>query len=163
MNRYIEHLLIVPEDDAIRQIVNGFIADIAISTNRVKVEPNAKGWSKARDSILSEYMPSLTRLQYRYLVVLIDLDDDSARLQQVRDQIPAECKDRMFVLGVASEAEDLRNKLNMTFEEVGRALAEDCRNSTSTVWTHELLSQNSEEIYRLRQSVSPFLFKDWPG
>jgi len=45
-----------------------------------------------------------------------------------------------------------------SYETIGRALAEDCREGTDTTWEHGLLRHNSGEIGRLRERVRPILF-----
>jgi hypothetical protein len=57
-----------------------------------------------------------------------------------------------------SEPEDLCKKLNMKFEKIGQALAQDCADNTQTVWGHPLLKHNESELGRMVESGKPFLF-----
>jgi hypothetical protein len=58
---------------------------------------------------------------------------------------------------VDREPEDLKPELG-SYETIGSALAQDCREETDTTWNHELLRHNSEELARLRVRVRPILF-----
>jgi hypothetical protein len=48
--------------------------------------------------------------------------------------------------------------LQMPREEMGSALARDCRDETNATWSHELLQHNANELARLREHVRPILF-----
>ena len=65
--------------------------------------------------------------------------------------------DRVFILGVLSEPEALRQDLG-SLETIGMNLAKDCREETDTTWSHHLLQHNAIELARLRQSVGEILF-----
>ncbi|NER94023.1 MAG: hypothetical protein F6J86_09315 [Symploca sp. SIO1B1] len=74
-------------------------------------------------------------------------------------QLLPDLQKRVFVLGVLSEPEKLKTALNqMTYEEIGKALANDCYYNTSELWGHELLKHNKPELARMIDSVKPFLF-----
>ncbi len=103
------------------------------------------------------------------IVLLIDFDRDEDRLRYVKDQIqkhlaenqfPADLIDRVFVLGVLSEPEELKGSITdlNTFEKIGKALSEDCVDNTYRIWGHDLLKHNKTELDRMILSVRPFLF-----
>jgi len=94
----------------------------------------------------------------RFMVLLIDFDNKQERLQEVKSQIPGHLTDRVFVLGTSSEPEALKTAGLGTYETIGKAMAEDCRQETSTIWGHELLRHNAGELARLRHQVRPILF-----
>jgi hypothetical protein len=56
-----------------------------------------------------------------------------------------------------TEPEELKATL-CSYETIGMALAQDCREGTDTTWGHALLKHNTAEIERLRQHVRPILF-----
>jgi hypothetical protein len=60
----------------------------------------------------------------------------------------------VFILGVWSRPEELQ----MPREEMGSALARDCRDETNATWSHELLQHNANELARLREHVRPILY-----
>lgn len=97
----------------------------------------------------------------RLMVLLIDFDGVPERLNLARTFIPARLIDRVFVLGVRTQPEDLK-KAGLgsygSYETIGKAMAQDCREETVTTWGHDLLQHNASEIGRLRDSVRPFLF-----
>jgi hypothetical protein len=95
----------------------------------------------------------------RMIVLLIDFDQKEDRLNYVSTQIPSDLKDRVFVLGVLSEPEQLKSDLKKGFEEIGEALATDCSDNTDKLWSHDLLKHNKIELDRMIAAVKPFLFK----
>jgi hypothetical protein len=64
----------------------------------------------------------------------------------------------VFILGTSSEAEALKQAGLGSFEEIGLAMAKDCREGTDTLWRHPLLRHNAPELERLLQHVRPILF-----
>jgi len=91
---------------------------------------------------------------------MMDFDRQvTERLERVQAVTPPELRDRVFVLGVLSEPEDLKANLKvMTFEAIGLSLFQDCADDTRRTWSHELLKHNEAEVVRLVSSVRPFLF-----
>ncbi len=45
-----------------------------------------------------------------------------------------------------------------SYETIGLAMAKDCREDTDTIWRHDLLRHNANELLRLREHVRPILF-----
>ena len=91
--------------------------------------------------------------------MLIDFDQQfKKRFDQIQNKIPPELGDRVFALGVLSEPENLNRNLDKRFEDIGRALAQDCVDNTRELWGHDLLKHNMKEIDRMISSIKPFLF-----
>jgi hypothetical protein len=151
VNKYQPHVLILPEDDANRQIANGFILNSNINEPAIQVLPIANGWEKV--------VAEMRKLSKRTIVLLIDFDEQEDRLNYVMSQIPEDLHDRVFVLGVLSEPEDLkRNTGTGKLEKIGETLAKDCAEDTNELWGDPLLRHNKAELDRLILSVKPFLF-----
>lgn len=110
------------------------------------------------DQFLEEDVPGLERFDRRFLILLIDLGDDLERVKAVQARIPAHLTDRVFVLGVLSEPEKLRQAGLGSFEEIGQQLARECRDGIGAAWNHELLGHNIGELERLRTRVGPLLW-----
>ena len=91
------------------------------------------------------------------MVLLMDFDRKQERLGKAKAVIPDRLTDRVFVLGVWSEPEDLKPELG-SYETIGSKLAADCRNETDTIWEHNLLRHNANELDRLRTQVRSILF-----
>jgi hypothetical protein len=157
VNKYRKHVLVVPEDDAIRQIANGFLLDPSVQTSKVQVLPVAGGWQQVQDDI-GGYAGTMTKYPHTNLLLLIDCDKQRDRIQQMRSLVPHEYSDRVFILGIESEAEDLKRALGVSFEDIGKGLASDCRDDTNKLWGHKLLQDNATEVSRLREYVYPILF-----
>jgi hypothetical protein len=159
VNAYKPHLLVLPEDDANRQIAVGFSLDTRVNTRQIQVLPCCGGWLKVLDSLCNEHVKGLQTFSQRRIVMLIDFDDDvinrSAKLAQ---EIPQQFASRIFVLGVKSEPEKLRGASNKKLESIGETLANECAQSTKTLWSHPLLAHNTNELGRLMLDVKPFLF-----
>jgi hypothetical protein len=94
----------------------------------------------------------------RSIVLLIDLDGDTNRLEAAKARIPAHLAERVYILGALIEPEDLNPDLG-SYESIGSALARDCRQETDTTWNHPLLRHNAGELERLRAHVRPILFE----
>jgi hypothetical protein len=150
---------VLPEDDADRQLANGFLLAPGLLARSIQVLPKAGGWGKVLDLFQSEHVRKMDANPGRYMVLLIDFDHQEDRLGEARAVIPTHLKDRVFVLGVWSEPEKLKADLGRpAYESIGEAMAKDCREGTDTIWSHDLLRHNAEELGRLRQHVRPILF-----
>jgi hypothetical protein len=156
VNKYKPHLLVLPEDDANRQIANGFLLHPRLKSRAVQVLGPADGWGKAVSCIPHQELEKYTE---RRVVLLIDFDGKyPQRIDDVVKDILPQTADRVFVLGSLIEPERLRSALNKTFEEIGRALAQDCVDDERSLWGHAHLAHNARELDRMIADVKPFLF-----
>jgi hypothetical protein len=159
VNRYRPHVLVLPEDDANRQIANGFILHPNLNARAIQVLPPSGGWKKVLEEFAKVHVPEMQNVRDRRMVLLMDFDRDEERLVYIQNPIPEALKNRVFVLGVLPEPERLKSDTQMTFEEIGEALANDCSENTNELWGYELLDRNRGELNRLIVSVKPFLFR----
>ena len=151
--------MVLLEDRANAQIANGFVQAVNPEhTRRIQVLPEVGGWHEVLDKFEKEHVPEMNRFGERLMVLVIDLDGHLDRLTDARNQIPEHLRDRVFVVGVRTEPERLRQSLGDGHEAIGAALARDCREDTSTTWGHALLAHNLDEVQRLSQRVRPLLF-----
>jgi hypothetical protein len=160
-NKYRLHILVLPEDDANRQIANGFLLNPNINSGAIQVLPPAGGWEYVVDKFMQDYASEMQNLPERRMVLLIDFDRQlERRLSDVRSRIPANITDRVFVLGVLSEPEDLKRnmKSRISLERIGENLAQGCPENTNELWNHDLLIHNRIELERMSISVRSFLF-----
>jgi hypothetical protein len=157
VNKRQPHVLVLPEDDADRQLAKGFHLDLHLSTRKFQVLPEVGGWSRVLECFLSDHVPDVDRYPGRFMVLLIDFDRKKERLQKAKARIPQHLTDRVFILGSWSNPEALRPDLG-SYETIGLALAQDCREETNSTWGHDLLRHNSSELDRLREQVRPLLF-----
>lgn len=156
VNKYLPHVFVLPEDDANRQLATGFTLNI--STRQLQVLAPAGGWTRVRDAFVSNHVSAMERNKNRFMILLVDFDENMGRLDQVKSKIPENLQDRVFVLGALSTPEALRQAGLGAYEAIGSLLANDCRNGTQEVWGHDLLQHNEGELTRLRNSVCDFLF-----
>lgn len=161
MNRFDPHLLILPEDDANRQIVNGFIAHPNIDSTRIKLLRPAGGWTKAVRSLTQNHCPEMNIFIHRIFVLIIDFDGIDSRCAEIRSQISEPLGKRIFVLGARTTPEDVKRSATYlsSYEKIGRALAEDCIGDKRSIWGKHELNCNLEEIQRLRENAGPWLFR----
>src|SRR6185312_12415176 len=103
----------------------------------------------------------MNRCPSRKMVLLIDFDEQEDRLAIARRRVPENLNDRVFILGVWSEPEQLKSdEGRLPYEALGNKLAQDCRNGTDTMWGHRLLRHNAEELVRCRECVRDILFPE---
>ncbi|KAM3100873.1 hypothetical protein ACKFKF_10400 [Phormidesmis sp. 146-12] len=133
IDKYQPHLLVLPEDDANRQVAIGFLLDPSLNSRVIQVLPEARGWKDVVERFIHQYAFTLQQYPDRMIALLIDFDEDENRLNYVKEQIPENVESRVFVLGVLSEPEKLRSDIKKSFEEIGEALAKDCSSETNKV------------------------------
>lgn len=160
VNRYQPHVMVLPEDDANRQLVNGFLLSESLSTRQIQVLPVAGGWMEVLDRFKSDHVSEMDKYPDRLMVLLIDFDSRNDRLDSAKAAIPVRLIDRVLILGVWSEPERLRTNLGgRSYEQIGREMAHDCRDESDVIWGHELLRHNTSEMDRFRDRFRPILFQ----
>jgi hypothetical protein len=159
VNRHLPHVLVLPEDDANRQLANGFQLQVdPARLRRMQVLPVAGGWNEVLESLLADHVNEMDLYASRFMVLLIDFDRHEERMENATSRIPERLRYRVFILGVRTEPEDLKRAGLGSPEAIGSELARDCRENTDTIWGHELLRHNAGELARLRDQVRPILF-----
>jgi hypothetical protein len=158
INKNKPHLLILPEDDANRQIINGFIQNLNVNNRAIQILPIADGWKKAVDKFTNDHIKTMRQYPQRNILLIIDFDECEDRLNFVENYIPDDIKNRVFVLGVQSNPESLKRDIQKNFETIGESLATDCAENNHKLWEHRLLIHNKPELERMVLSVKPFLF-----
>lgn len=160
VNRELPHLYVIPEDDADKDIVNGFIYNLNVKRSAIQVLPVAGGWPKvakylAADTGLHRHMDKYPECR---VAAVIDFDGDVQRAEAVRTDVPEGFRQRVFIIGVLSEPEELRKATAKTLEQIGDTLAEECAGENRLLWNHDLLKHNACELAKLEASVRDFLF-----
>lgn len=160
-NKFMPHLVILAEDDANKDIVNGFTKDSRINSRVIERLHIGKGWGKTINKFEEERVNYLKKYNNARVLLIIDFDEDyENRLKKIKESIPAELSERVFILGVLSEPEKLKTALDhKSYEKIGEQLAEECANNSSKLWNHELLKHNLSELEKMKTDVKPFLFK----
>jgi hypothetical protein len=166
VNKFVEHILVLPEDDANRQIINGFILNLNVNETAIQVLPIANGWKKVVDKFKNDHVSEMGKFPKRMIVLVIDFDDYKEpdglsyenRLIYIKSQVPEDLQERVFILGSRTAPEKLKNDMKKSFEDIGEALAKDCVENTNETWEHHLLRHNENELKRISVAVKPFLF-----
>ena len=74
-NKYEPHLLVLPEDDANRQLADGFMLDPNCNYRAIQVLNVAGGWGKVIDIFKNDYLPRMRVYPKRRIILLMDFDD----------------------------------------------------------------------------------------
>ncbi len=150
----------VPEDDATRQLANGFLLYPYLDGTCIDIRPAVGGWCKVLGDFEAVQIADLLKYRLRHLVLLIDFDEQvENRTDYFRTRFPADVTERVYVLGTFSEPEPLRKSVRLSLEKIGEALAEACADGSAGLWHHEFLRHNKAELARLATNVKPFLFR----
>ena len=157
-NKFQPHILVLPEDDANRQIANGFIMEPSLNVRNIQVLPEVGGWIEVLHHFNSDHVRDMDRYSTRFMVLIIDFDGHAERLEDAKKRIPGHLADRVFIVGALNDPEDLKRAGLGTPEKIGAALARDCQEGTEQTWGHQLLQHNAGELARLRESIRPILF-----
>lgn len=153
------HVLVLPEDDANRQLAVGFYLQIGLNRQRrMQILRPAHGWTKVMEQFVSVHAREMRECPRRFMVLVLDFDSDMERWERLHSEVPDDLADRVFIIGALSEPEDLKRVGLGSYDDIGSKMATDCREDIDTIWAHELLRRNSAELARLRQHVRPILF-----
>jgi len=158
-DKYHPHVFVLPEDGANGQLATGFVLNLETTVERkIQILEEAGGWNGVLSRFKSDHVAGMDRYPNRFMVLLIDFDHKATRLATVQEIIPERLTDRVFILGAWSEPEGLKSAGLGSYEEIGSAMAQACREDTETFWEHPLLQNNASELSRLRKHVRPILF-----
>jgi hypothetical protein len=158
VNKYKPHVLVLPEDRANADMVNGFLLHPHLNERSIQVLPYAHGWLTVLEQFKADLAPKMRQYSQRGVILLIDFDREVGRLDRVMQDIPDDLRDRVFILGVLSEPEKLKRILGKSYEEIGEDLAMNCPDNPGELWQHDLLKHNQPELGRLTSFVKSFLF-----
>jgi hypothetical protein len=101
VNKHQPHVLVLPEDDANRQIATGFVQEF--KTRQIQALPVAGGWREVLSIFESDHLTGMDKYPDRLIVLLIDFDCRDDRLAEVKCNISPSISDRVFVLGAWAE------------------------------------------------------------
>lgn len=88
MSEFRSHVYVLAEDDANRQILNGFLTNQAVCARCVKPVPISKGWSKLINQFESDYAPRLRKNTLGFAILLVDFDKQGPkRIGQIQARI----------------------------------------------------------------------------
>ncbi len=153
------HIVVIPEDEANLQLVNGFISYFAVNSRQLGLESPAGGWQPALTLFESSYVQYLRNYPKGNVLLLIDFDSQGdARRTTCEGKIPDDLKGRVFVLGTRDEPESLRREIKLSLESIGESAARDCAQNQTQFWGHEHLIHNLTELARLLPIAHPILF-----
>ena len=156
MNRHRPHLIVVPEDDAIRQVAIGFEKSVDRG-QQFQVRREVGGWLAVLAAFLKDLVPHMNLYNGAHVVLAIDFDKDlEARRCRFDNEIPPQLRDRVYVLGSRREVENVRDF--GSYEVIGEKMAQACRNGAEAFWAHPDLENNLTEARRLHSAVQKLLF-----
>ena len=65
INKHRPHILVLPEDDAKRQIANGFILDLNLNSRAIQVLPEARSWEDVVEKFTHDYASTMRQYPHR--------------------------------------------------------------------------------------------------
>lgn len=159
VNKMRPHIVVIPEDEANLQLVNGFISYYAVNSRQLGLESPAGGWQPALTLFETDYVRYLRNYPHGNVVLLIDFDGQGAtRRAACEERVPDDLKGRVFVLGTRNEPEVLRREVKLSLESIGESAARDCEQNQMQFWGHEHLTHNLPELARLLPIAHPIFF-----
>ena len=167
VNKFKPHIRILPEDHACADILNGFMLHDQLMFT-IQPMSVAGGWPKAKSLLQNVHVPEMRQNPNIYLVVLIDMDKKTApiiepeetRKHEFHKLVPSELMARVAFLGAWKDPESLTRKTNRSREEIGMQLATECYDGTRSLWEHEDLRHNMDELDRIGDRLRKILFSD---
>ncbi len=162
-NRRLPHVVVLPEDNLDRELAIGFRLFPSLLSRNMDVLNPAGGWMKVLEQFKSIHVRKMNKFEQMFMVLIIDFDYQGDRLSVAKREIPAELSDRVFILGVWSNPEDLKRAVKekyktLSCEEIGEKLAQECHLTKLDLWGHDLLKHNQSEIARMQNNLAPILF-----
>ncbi|MFY9260870.1 MAG: hypothetical protein WAO71_10230 [Gallionella sp.] len=160
MNSFKPHILVLPEDAADHHLALGFFLYPGLSMRNFCIAPKLGGWSKVLAEFEEEQITQMRKFKGRVLVMLIDFDKNSSRIEKFHEAIPSDLKDRVFVLGVWSNPEALQAPHGCEgLEQHGSKLADDCANNNrQDYWQAPLFKHNLAELNGRDDQLKKILF-----
>jgi len=156
VNLYQEHLYVLLEDEEYQKIMNGVNLSLHVNNDVVKISHLSGGWGKVLEDFRDpkNSIGLLKKFQKRHALLLMDFDYEfNSRLEEFRQLVPDELKNRVFILGIDNkESEDLAKYFKCNSEEVGKKLIENCPNGDLLHWQNIHLRCNLSEIERMREA-----------
>jgi hypothetical protein len=141
-------------------MVNGFSTLLEINERQFYVYDLARGWERGKETLLKLSKGYMREYPSSYALLIVDFDGNAHRGSEIKNQIPEEVRDRVFVVGVLNEPVNLKNSTGMKFEQLGLQIAEGCKDSNIDFWERqELLAHNVDEIRRLSKAVRNLFFR----
>jgi len=100
VNKNRPHIFVLPEDDANRQIVNGFLLEF--QTRQIQPLEEAGGCRKVLQSFASDHIVGMEKHPNRLIILLLDFDGKGNRFDTAIAHVPEHLRDRVFILGVTN-------------------------------------------------------------
>lgn len=168
-NRQRKHVLFYAEDEATANIAQGFVESLKIDDSRCRVfHQFGHGWPSIEGAIECVKM---NRHPQTHLVLVVDCDrrgvDRIKRIKSDLQNVP--CKDHVYVLGLATDAEGFGRFMaehvgtrSYSLNEAGCALGDASsadEGCLSGIWGTPELTHNRAELIRLCENAKDVIFK----
>ena len=158
-NKFLDHFYILPEDGKNRQLANGYLLCLSspLDARQWQVLRAGNGWQRSVEWAQTELEPRLRQNPRAHLILLVDFDSNNTRRDWIMKRFSADLHDRIFVLGVWTEPEELQGLggLPHPCEKIGTELGKECLHHANTHhWQNELLRHNQPELERFRQIMN---------
>lgn len=169
INRQQEHVIFFGEDEATRDLAQGFVESAKINELRCDVwHTFGTGWQSTVEAI---ELVNMVRYPLTRLVLVIDLDRKGVHhIDKIKREIAeSPFKDRVYVIGGAKDVQALQRAFvaansigKMSEQDTGRKIADECFKDESCiegVWANPELVGNVAELVRLCRDAKDIIFK----
>jgi hypothetical protein len=158
VNRERPHVEILVEDDANRQILNGFSLHHAYGT-QVHIPKVAGGWPKVRAEVAQTYVRRMRQNPHLHLILVVDFDERDGRYETIFSEVPDDLKARVMLIGAKDDPQALARAARKSREALGQELAEACFERIDGAWGSDHLAHNAEELRRVGETMRNLIFR----
>ena len=156
MNKYQPHIKVLVEDDAIRQVANGFFLNYNV-VGRIQIMPTLGGWPNVKEEFETIYVTAMRNNLSIYCVLIIDFDEDLDRRTTFNQIIPKDLRDRVILIGAFDEVEDLCREEGKSKENMGKEITRMC-SSGGNICNINQLKHNKEEVDQYGNKFRELIF-----
>lgn len=108
-NNYKPHLKVLCEDKINQDMMRGFAMGVFNASQHIDIiQDVAGGCHKAKILLENIWVDKLLKYPTMFLLIIIDFDKDISRITYMRENLPEELKDRVFILGCFDEPEKFK-------------------------------------------------------
>lgn len=69
--------MVIPEDEANRQIMTGFLNHLEVDSRRIHVDPVAGGWQEVIEAFVNQPINAMKNLPHRHILMIVDFDGNA--------------------------------------------------------------------------------------
>lgn len=169
INRQQKHVIFFGEDEATRNLAQGFIEGENINELRCDVwHTFGTGWKSTTEAM---ELVGMSRYPLTHLILVIDLDrQEKHHIEDLKQEIDqTSFSDRVYVIGGSKDVQALQRAFTaansigkISAQDTGREIANQCFKDESCVegvWCDPALEHNRTELERICRNLKDIIFK----